>query len=332
MTFEAIEKELNEKKFRPIYFLAGDEPLFIDRITDFLENEVLDEAEKSFNQTILYGRETDMPTVISEAKRFPMMAPYQVVIVKEAQHLKMTDHFLSYIENPQPTTILAFAYKGKKLDGRGKAKKLLNEKYAYLETKKVYDYQIPQWVAHEVRRSGHIISPKACELLAEFVGNDLSRLINELNKLYQIVDKEKGITAEEIEKNIGISKDFNNFELLKALAVKDVYKANTIIYYFSKDQNRHPAIVTISVLYNYFAKLLVYHSLRDRSPGTLRSELGIQPYAVRDYENGARRYAPKIARRIITYIKEADLRSKGVDSAHISQYDILRELLFKILH
>ena len=332
MTFQAIEKELNQRIFKPIYFLAGDEPLFIDRVVDFLEHQILDDAEKSFNQPILYGRDTNMPTVISEAKRYPMMAPFQVVIVKEAQHLKITDHLAAYAENPQMTTILAFAFKGKKLDKRTKAYKAINSGHVYLETKKIYDSQIPQWIAHEIRRGGYTISPKATELLAEHVGNDLSRLLNEMQKLFQIVDKSAGITADEIERNIGISKDYNNFELIKAIVKKDVLKANTILKYFSKDQTHHPVVLTVGLLYAYFSKLLVYHSLKDKSPRNVQSTLSISSYALRDYEAGLRRYPPGKAAKIISYLREADVRSKGVDNAHTSHYDIMRELIFKILH
>ncbi|MCT4623721.1 MAG: DNA polymerase III subunit delta, partial [Schleiferiaceae bacterium] len=246
MTYEAILSELKQKKYRPVYFLAGEEPYYIDKIVDFIEHQILDESEKGFNQSVLYGKETDMQTVISEAKRYPMMAPYQVVIVKEAQHLKITEALMSYGQNPQPTTILVFAYKGKKVDKRGKVGKFVASKLAYMETKKMYDDKVPSFVESQVREAGFSVSPKAAVLLAENVGNDLSRIHNEVEKLKLVLEPGAAVNAHVIEKNIGISKDYNNFELQKAIGNKDILKANTIIKQFSKDPSHHSIVPTIA--------------------------------------------------------------------------------------
>lgn len=332
MTYEAIVAELKNKKYRPLYFLAGDEPFYIDKITQYIEHNVLDESERSFNQSILYGKETDIDTVIGEAKRFPMMAPYQVVIVKEAQHLKLTDELLAYAKNPQPTTILVFAYKGKKIDKRGKAGKYISANHAYLETKKLYDNKIPEFVETEMRHRGFSVSPKAAVILAESIGNDLARIFKEVEKLAIILEPGAQITAEVIEKNIGISKDYNNFELQKALAKRDVFKANTIVKQFSMDPKNHSMIATISVLFGFFSKLLIYNVLKDKSQGNVAKELKVNPFFVRDYSAAAQIYNVRRCTKIISFLREYDLKSKGVDSGQSSEYDLTRELVFKIMH
>lgn len=332
MTFEAVVKDLNARKFAPIYFLDGEEPYFIDQVIHYIEHEVLDEAERGFNQTILYGKETDVATVVAEAKRYPMMSPYQVVIVKEAQHIKDIDKLLNYAENPQPTTILAIAYKGKKLDKRKKLTKVLEAKHVYVNSKKLYDDKIPAWVETQLRKTGFKVSPKAAILLAESVGNDLSRLHNEIEKLELVVEKGGDITGKVIEENIGISKDYNNFELIKALGQKDVLKANTIIHHFSKDPSHNPMVMTLSLIFGYFIKVMTYHALPNKSPRSVASALKINPFFVGDYESGARNYPLQKCRLIIGYVREYDMRSKGVNNGSTSHYDLMRELLFKIMH
>lgn len=332
MTYDAIVKDLKAKKYKPMYFLAGEEPFYIDKVTQYLEHHVLEESERSFNQTVLYGKETDMNTVLSEAKRFPMMAPYQVVIVKEAQHLKLTDELLAYAKNPQPTTILVFAYKGKKIDKRSKAGKYISANHVYLETKKMYDSKIPEFVEIEMRHRGFLVSPKAAVILAESIGNDLSRIYKEIEKLSIILEEGAQITAEVIEKNIGISKDYNNFELQKALATRNVVKANTIIKQFSMDPKNHSMIPTVSLLFGFFSKLLLYNALKDKSQGNVARELKVNPYFVKDYAQAAQIYNIKRCTKIISFLREYDLKSKGVDSGQTSQYDLMRELVFKITH
>ena len=332
MTFEAIVKDLNARKFSPIYFLDGDEPYFIDDVLHFLENEVLNESERSFNQTILYGKDTDVPTIIAEAKRYPMMAPYQVVIIKEAQYLKDIDDLIAYAENPQPTTILAIGYKGKTLDKRKKFGKLISKNFVHATSKKLYENQIQSWVETHLRKMGFKVSPKASVLLAQSVGADLSRLNNEINKLKLVVKPGGDITAQVIEENIGISKDYNNFELTKAIGVKDVLKCNTIAKHFSKDPNHNHIVASIGVIFSFFNKIMIYHALPDKSQKSVASALRVNPFFVGEYFTAASNYPLSKCRAVVSYLRDYDMRSKGVNNSQTSQYDLMRELLYKILH
>jgi len=337
MTFEALFRDLQQKKFAPFYFLTGEEPYYIDRVVDYLVAHVLDEAERSFNQTLFYGKEADMSTIVNEAKRYPMMAPYNVVIVKEGQHInlkieKVAKELLNYVLAPQPTTVFVFVYKGKKLDKRSKLYKAINSKHVFLETKKIYDDKLPGFVENEVRLRGFTISPKAAALIVESVGNDLSRLQNEIEKLKQVVEKGGAITAEVVERNIGISKDYNVFELQKALGRKDILKANVIVKYFSQDPKSNPMVFTVGLIFNFFAKVLIYHSLKDKSSNNAAKVLKINPFFLKDYQAAARTYSYKKCLRIISYIREYDMRCKGVDNGQTSHFDLMRELVFKIMH
>ncbi len=332
MTYEAILKELNEKKYRPIYFLMGEEPYFIDKITSRIENEVLEEAEKGFNQSIHYGKEVSVQDIISEAKRFPMMSERQVVIVKEAQHLRNIEELVSYAEQPQPSTVLVLAYKYKKLDKRKALAKSLVKNHVLYESKKLYDNQVAEWVGKMIREADYKVSPKAVALLTEFVGADLGRMNQEVEKLMLVVPKGAEISAEVIERNIGISKDFNNFELQKALGEGDVTKANKIVHYFAQNPKDNPLVVTISLIFSYFSKVMLIHTNAGKTQSELASALRVNPYFLKDYMSASRRYPLKKCIRIIGYIREADGRSKGLGGGDISHGDILRELLFKILH
>lgn len=332
MTFEALQKELDQKKYRPLYFLHGEEAYFIDKIVQRLEQEVLDESEKSFNQSVLYGKDVDVLTVVGEAKRYPMMAPYQVVIVKEAQHVKDWDPLLAYAKQPQMTTILVIAYKYKKLDGRKELAKFLSKEHVLFESKKLYDDKVQPWIENNVRTKGYKISAKAAALLAEFVGNDLGRLSSELDKLYSIISEGGEISATEIERNIGISKEYNNFELTKALGERDVLKANKIIVHFGKNPKDNPMTVTIGILFGYFTKLIQYHTLESKDSSLAAKALGINPFFLKDYVVGAKTYNMRKLVNIIGYLREYDLKSKGVGNSSASQEELLKEMIFKILH
>lgn len=332
MEFTAIIQELKQQKYAPIYFLMGEEPYFIDQVTDYIEDNVLEESERSFNQTVIYGRDTDVATVVSEAKRFPMMAERQVVIVKEAQNLRKIEDLESYAANPQPTTILVLDYKYKKLDKRSKLYKTLGKTGVVLETKKMYDNQIPAWLASYCKSKGYGITPKAAALLVEFLGAELSKITNELEKLMLLTPKGSEITPALIEENIGISKDYNNFEFQKAIGEKDIVKANQIINYFAADPNKHPLVMTMSVLYNFFSKLLIYHTLKDKSQSSVASALKVSPFFVKDYQVGARHYSLAKSINIISYLRDTDLRSKGVKDAGTPAHELLKELVFKIAH
>ncbi len=327
----SIIKDIKNKKIAPIYFLSGDEPFFIDQVSKTIENEVLTEDEKGFNQSILYGNDVEMSAVIGMAKQFPMGAERQVVIVKEAQHLsRAIDQLESYAENPQPSTVLVFNYKGKTLDKRKKLYKTLQKNSVLLETKKFYDNQIPDWIESTAKELGLELENKSKFMMAEFLGADLGRIYNELQKL-KIVAEDGKITPEIVERNIGISKDYNNFELRNAIETRNAEKAFRIIKYFSQNPKDNPLVVTLSVLYQTFSNIIVYHALTDKSQGNIAKELGIHPFFVKDAAMAAKNYPLKKATRIISLLREADVKSKGVGATgNTNQGDLLQELLFKI--
>jgi DNA polymerase-3 subunit delta len=333
MTFEQILSELKKKQYRPIYFLMGEEPYFIDVITDYIAEHALAEQEKAFNQVVVYGKDTTVYTVLDAAKRFPMMSQHQVVIVKEAQHLKEIDKLQFYVEKPLKSTILVISHKYKTLDKRLKLYKILDKSkdVAVLDSQKLRDYKVPEWITAYVTERGYTIVPAAASLLTEYLGAELGKVANELSKLIITLPvNEKKITLEHIETNVGISKDYNVFELQNALGAKDVLKANRIIDHFARNPNSNPMVMTIASLYGYFVKILTYHYLPDKSQAA--SALKVPPFYVKDYEAAARKYpAPKIV-QIISALREYDLKSKGVGSSSASDGDLMRELVFRILH
>lgn len=313
----------------PIYFLMGEEAYFIDKISSFIESSILTEEEKGFNQVILYGRDVTIDDIVSNAKRYPMMAERQVVIVKEAQDLSRTiENLVTYAENPQPTTVLVFCYKYKKLDARKKLAKTIKKTGVLFESKKLYDNKVPDWIKGVLATKGYTITPKAAQMLVEFLGNDLGKVFNELQKLQLILPDGKQITPQDIEENIGISKDFNNFELQNAIGARDIKKAFAIVQYFAQNPKNHPLVMTVSLLYSFFSKLLTYHSLSNKANAS--KALGVNPYFIKDYQLAASNYPMKKVSAIITAVKEADLKSKGVGAANMPQGDILKELLVTI--
>ena len=309
----------------------GEEAYYIDAISNFIENSILSEEEKGFNQMVLYGRDVSIEDVVSHAKRYPMMAERQVIIVKEAQDLSRTiENLLSYVENPQPTTVLVFCYKYKTLDKRKKLTKSIAKNAVLFESKKLYDNQVPDWIRRVLAGRGHTITPKAAQMLVEFLGNDLGKVNNELEKLQLIIKPGEQITPQLIEENIGISKDFNNFELQKAIGEEDVKKAFAIMQYFSQNPKNNPLIMTVALLYSFFAKLLKYHALANK--GDAAKVLRVSPYFIKDYQVAARNYPMKKVSAIISSIREIDMKSKGVGAANLSQADLLKELLVKIFN
>lgn len=327
-----IVGDIKEGKLKPIYFLMGEEPYYIDKISDFIEDTVLDESEKGFNQVVMYGRDVSIDEIVSSAKRFPMMAEHQVIIVKEAQDLSRTIEKLdNYAENPQQSTILVINYKYKKLDKRKKVYKAIAKNGLIFESKKLYENQVGDWIARVLKGKKFTIEPKATQMLVEFLGTDLSKISNELDKLTSVLAQGTIINPSHIEENIGISKDFNNFELRKAVGNKDVVRANRIINYFSQNPKNNPLVMTISLLNSFFTQLLLYHGLRDKSKASVARTLGINPYFVDDYVNAARNYPMRKVSQIIGLLRDADVKSKGV-GANQSHGDILKELIFKVLH
>lgn len=334
MTAQDIIKDIKARKLKPIYLLHGEEGYYIDLISDFLEEHVLSEAEKGFNQTILYGKDTEMMTVLNASKRYPMMSDYQLVMVKEAQDLKFDkaeDQFQAYCENPLRSTVLVLCHKYKKFDKRKKAYKLIEKAGLIFESGTIYDNKVPAWIEDFVKAKGHHINPKASALLAEYLGNDLSKVANELEKLMLNVPQAQEINTKEVQDNIGISKEYNVFELQNALTRRDVYKANQIVNYFEANPKANPIVLVMGNLAGYFTKILKYHYVTDKSQAA--RELGVNPYFLKDYELAARNYNLGKTFEVISLLREYDLKSKGVDATgHTEHGELMKELVFKIMH
>ncbi len=332
MTYQEIIKELKNKIYKPIYFLYGEEPYFIDKITDYIADNVLDEAEKAFNQTILYGKDSKIEDIINGAKRFPMMANYQVLIVKEAQNIKNIEKLAFYAEQPLKSTILVINYKYKKLDKRLKLYKTLNKNAVLFESAKIYENKIPAWINTYLKEKKYSATPVATQLLTDFLGNDLGKIANELDKLIISLPENTVITPEIIEKNIGISKDFNNFELQNALINRDILKANRIIKHFAKNPKDNPPALTIITLFSFFSKILSLHYTKDKSTNNIAATLKIPVFFVKDYFKAAKTYNIKKTVYNISVLREYDMKFKGYDNVSTGNEDLLKELIFKLLH
>jgi len=328
-----IVNDIKAGNIKPIYFLMGEEPYYIDKLSDYIEQNVLSEDEKGFNQTVLYGRDVTIEDIVSTAKRYPMMAERQVVIVKEAQDLTKTiDKLENYTENPMTSTVLVFCYKYKTLDKRKKLPKLIAKSGVLFESKKLYENQIGDWIKRVLSGKGYSIEPKANAMLVEFLGTDLSKINNELEKLQIILPKGSTITPKHIEENIGFSKDFNNFELLNALGSRNQLKAFQIVQYFSDNQKANPLVVTTSTVFGFFVKLLKYHGLKDKNPKNVATVLGVNPFFLKDYDLALKNYPMRKVSQIVSFIREVDIKSKGVGANALPQSDLLREMLFKIFN
>lgn len=329
-----IITNLKNKIYHPVYLLYGEEPYFIDLISDYIEQNVLNDLEKEFNQTIVYGKDINIPTLISYARRFPMMASYQVIIVKEAQDLDKIEELAPYFDQPLESTILVLCYKYEKIDRRKGAFKSVEKNGVLYESPRIYEDRIPAWITDYMGKRNYAISLKAAILLTEFLGNDLSKIVNEVGKLTINVPPGKEITEEYVERNIGISKDFNVFELQKALGRKDVLKSNQIILHFAANPRENPMVKIIPMLYNYFSKLLLYHYVPDKSRASVASALGVNPFFVPDYQSAASNYPVSRLIQVIALLREYDLKAKGVDNNSTSFPDgeLMKELVFRILH
>lgn len=328
-----IVNEIKQGNIKPIYFLMGEEPYYIDKLTEYIENNILTEEEKGFNQMVLYGKDVSIEDVISNAKRYPMMADRQVVIVKEAQELSRTIEKLeSYAENPQTTTVLVFAYKYKTLDKRKKVTKMLEKAGVVFESKKMYDNQVGDWIKRILSGKNYGIEPKAAAMLVEFLGTDLSKISNELDKLMIILPKGSTITPKVIEDNIGISKDYNVFELRKAIGERDQLKAYKIADYFSQNPKDNPLVMTTGLVFGFFSQLLQYHGLKDKNPSNVAKLLKVNPYFVKDYDIALRNYPMKKVSAIVATLRDIDVKSKGVGVTAIPQSDLLKEMLVKIFN
>jgi DNA polymerase-3 subunit delta len=333
VTFDEIMSDLKNRIYKPVYFLAGEEPYYIDLITNYIEENILPEADKAFNQIVLYGEDTTIPSIIETSRRFPMMSNHQVIIVKEAQSLKKIEDLVYYIEKPLLSTILVFNYKYKVLDKRTKLHKLIDSNALYFESPRLRDYQVPPWIERYLMLKGIKTEPNASAMLTEFLGTDLHKIVNELDKL--LINLPAGnqiITTALIEKNIGISKDYNNFELQKAVGEKNILKANMIVHYFADNPRDNPITLTIASLFSYFTKVLTYHYLTDKSKNNVASVLKVNPFFVKDYETTAAKYSVKKTVEIIGLLRTYDMKSKGFGDLSTEPGDLLKELIYKILH
>ena len=332
-TYEEIISDLKKRIFKPVYFLAGEEPYYIDLVTEFIESNVLSEAEKSFNQIIYYGDDTSVPAITETSRRFPMMASHQVVIVKEAQSLKKIDDLIFYVEKPLNSTILVINYKYRSLDKRTKLYKALDSQAVYFESQRLRDYQVPAWIEKYLMNKGIKTDPNASAMLTEYLGTDLHKIANELDKLLITLPTGKPvITTSLIEKNIGISKDYNNFELQKAVGERNILKANMIVHHFANNPKDNPITLSIASLFAFFSKLLTFHYLTDKSKNNVASVLKINPYFVKDYETSASIYSVSKTVQVIGLLRTYDMKSKGFGDPGTEPGELLRELVYRILH
>ena len=333
-SFEQIKKDISSRKFHPIYLLMGDEPYYIDDITNHLLESVIPETEKDFNQTILYGVDTDVASVVTLSRSFPMMSDHQLLVIKEAQGLKKIEDLEVYVKNPLASTILVLNYKGGTLDKRKKLYAEIEKRGVVFESKKIPDYKMPAFITSFVTSKGLGIDTKSAQMLADYLGNDLSKVVNEVDKLLlSMGPADKRITAELIERNIGISKDFNNYELLKAVVEKDILKANRIADYFEKNPKNNPLIVTLVVLFNFYSNLMVCYWAKDKSENGIASELGFRnSYQAKDYVLALKNYNAFKSMEIMSLLRTYDAKCKGVGNPSTPDGELLRELLFKIMH
>jgi DNA polymerase-3 subunit delta len=334
---EIVLKDLQTRKFHPVYFLQGDEPFYIDKIADFIEKNALSDAEKGFNQVVCYGKDVTVGNILNQARRFPMMADKTVVIVKEAQEIQdlgkedVQTLLEKYVMQPLTSTLLVFCHKHKSLDGRKALAKTLNQFAVFVESKKLYDNKLPDWIMAYARENQITIQPDAAQLMTDFIGNDLSRLANEIDKLLLNLKDKKSISVDIVQQYVGISKEYNPFELQKALVRRDILKANQIINYFASNLKQHPIIPLIALLFGFFTKVLLVHKSADKSEASLAKLLGVNPFFVKDYIQAAQSYPIDKTVLIIHYLHQADLQSKGIDTT-LAEDAILKELIFKILH
>ncbi len=331
---EEILRDAKNKVFYPIYFLFGEEPFFIDEVTNYLEQNILDEASKGFNQTTLYGRDVTARDIVDMARRFPMMGNYQVVIVKEAQVIKDFENLELYLDNILDSTILILNYKYKKPDGRKKFYKRLSKskQVIYFESKRIYDNQVPNWISSTVKLMGYSITPMAAEMLSEYIGNDLNNQANELGKLIINLKEGETITETKVGENIGISKDFSIFELQKALTMRDALKSQRIIQYYEANPKEHPLQMLTVMLNGFFTKIFLIHKLHTTNERTLASELGLSPYFVTDYIKASRVFSSEKIESIISEIREVDLKSRGLGISDSKSYGPFKELVYNILN
>lgn len=325
-----IIADLKNGIIKPIYFLSGDEAYFIDLLSDYIEDNILTEDEKGFNQTVLYGRDVRFDEIVSASKRYPMMSERQVIIVKEAQDIKSDIEVLGqYAENPMASTVLVICYKYKTLDKRKKHYKSLKTNGVVVETKKLFDNQVLSWIKADLQSRGYKIEAKAAAMLGEFLGTSLSKISNELNKLEIILPKGSTITPANIEENIGFSKDFNVFELRNAIGERNQFKAYQIVNNFAQNPKENPVAKTLPQVFSFFIQLMKYHGTKDKNPKNVAMLLGVNPYFIKDYDLGIKNYSMKKVSQVLNSLRDIDVKSKGV-GANMSAADLYKEMLIKI--
>lgn len=330
MTAEKIVNDLKNRNFKPVYWLEGEEEYFIDQIMHYAEHSILSESEAGFNLTIFYGRDADWASVVNACRRYPMFAERQVVLLKEAQAMKDIDKLQTYIDKPLPSTILVVGYKNKKVDGRSKLAKLLKEKGVLLQTKKLYDSDLPDWTLKLIKAKGYTIANKALLLLVDHIGNDLNRLSNEIDKLALNLEDRKNITEDDIEKYVGVSKEFNVFELQHALAARDLYKAMRIVQYFEANPKAGPLQLIFPSFYNFFSKVLMVYAAPSNDEKAIAGAMGVNPYFVKDYIMAAQRYSRHSVEKIILLLHQYNLKNIGIHDAGTNDASLLKELMVKM--
>tara|TARA_B110000027_G_scaffold62370_1_gene67019 strand:+ start:562 stop:1566 length:1005 start_codon:yes stop_codon:yes gene_type:complete len=334
LNFKEIIKSIENRNFLPIYFLNGENTYFIDKISEKILDSVLEESEKDFNQTIFYGKDTSVESILDASKRYPVMASVQLIVVKEAQHLSRNlNQFEQYFKKPVPTTILVFCFRGKKLDKRKAIGKLLSKSNFLFDFDLVKDYQLPDWILSCAKTNNLILDSKAVVLLSEFLGNDLSEIEKNIQKLKLLVVEGQTVDIEMVQKHIGFSKDFNLFELTDAIAAMNVQKAGFIAYHFGKNSKNHPLVLTIGHLYGFFTKLMKFHFYVDKlGDNQLAGKIGVHPFFLKQYKQASKFYSKSKLAQNLSFLRHYDLMSKGVFSQTTSQDEILKEMIFKIMH
>lgn len=335
LEFQELLRSLHLKQYHPVYFLHGPEPYFIDRIAAYIEKEVLEESEKAFNLTVVYGKETDHLQIQDAARRYPLMSAHQVVLIKEAQEMKSLPDLLSYVEKPSPTTILAICYMHKKYPLNSNFGKALKKNAVVFEAKKLYDNQLPDWISHYAKEKQLSIRPAESALIAEYLGAELSKVANEIDKLALNVPAGSTLTREQIEQYIGISREYNVFELHKALAARDWPKTFRMIQYFAANPKKNPFVVIIGALYGFFSKVYMLHFLSGASDNELMEKMEVgNAFFLKDYRLAARHFNRRQTEQVLSLLKDYDLKAKGVgvNTTNVPEGELLRELAWKIVH
>ncbi|MBV4360100.1 DNA polymerase III subunit delta [Pinibacter aurantiacus] len=331
MSADKIVQDWKQKKFGPVYWLEGEEDYYIDQVVNYAEHHILSESEAGFNLTVFYGRDANWADVVNACMRYPMFADKQVVLLKEAQQMKDIDKLENYIESPLKSTIFVVAYKEKKVDGRSKLAKLLKDKAVLVTTKKMYENQLPQWTNELVESKGYSISQKALMLLVDHIGNDLNRINNEVEKILVNLSQRKNITEDDIEKYIGVSKEYNVFELQNAIAKKDLGKAMKILQYFEGNPKAAPIQLVLPSIYNFFSKLYILHGTASKDEKSAAAALGVSPFFIKDYLAAAQKYNYEATERVLLLLHDYNLKSLGINDAGTSDASLLKEMIVKAM-